>query len=186
MARVATLVFLLSGCSKWVYAPDFELADQHRAVVEATYRPYAGCGDLVVTNHSPDAVTLRAADVRVVQGDQSWAPNPKRADERIAAGESHTSKLCTDVNPRVIRARPPTAYDFTLWWFMGFGGVLAGNVAWEPDDAKKAKKLPNPGQYDYAVVVPVRAGDDDLELKLPIEADGVVAYKYSRRVYGPR
>jgi hypothetical protein len=195
MNRILALLLLAAssgGCSRWAYAPTWRAVDSGTGVA-LSYDSGAKCGHLSVANETKRPLSVAWSDVHVVlpwgerRETKPWVDeggkSPPDDGSSIGPGERVSTGLCSDLRMFVVRARPPTVYDFALFWFFGMG-VVAGNVAWEPDENKRSGVLPAPEQYGWDLVVPITGDGRRDDFVLHVRGDDVSAFKYTAWAHG--
>lgn len=187
---VLLVVAVLPGCAKWAYAPNWRGADREQPV-RLVFDGGPLCGELTVVNQSAVPVVVRWERVRARLPSGAERPTTLYAlegqeakkREEVAPGGRSVGGLCLTERSFVVRSRPLTGYDVALGWFFGTG-VLAGNVAWKPDERKRERVLPNPRRYGWELVVPMIVDDAERERAVEVRGTDVGTFKYSRRYHG--
>jgi hypothetical protein len=185
------LLMPLSGCARWAYSPTWKGFDRRDDVELRFETQGAVCGELRVRNGTGEALTVVWKDVRTVLPDGTRTPTRLRAAKGESAPERSVLKpravqsvqLCTRHSSFIVRARPPTGWDFALGWFFG-SGVLAGNIKWRPSKDKQRRVVRAPRAFGWDLIVPVEDASGRRPLTLPVRGEGVTAFKYTKRVHG--
>lgn len=191
MNRSLLLVLCATGCSRWAYGPTWSAVERDERVA-LSFESTGTCGELSVANDTKQPLFVTWSDVHVVLpwGERRetlpWTQagqTPPEDGTPIDAGGRLVGGLCVDLHLFVVRSRPPTAYDFALGWMFG-AGVLAGNVAWEPDENKREAVIPDPDAYGWDLVVPIQGDGRRDDVVLAVRGDEVTAFKYTPWAHG--